>query len=73
MGFGFEAFRYWAGTGLSRTMKFSVLVSASSEHHLAVGTWISRGGRNVDGGVRSADVITALNCSATLQVLGATI
>ena len=46
-GFGFVAFRYRAGTGLSRTMKFSVLVSAASEHRLAVGTWISRGGRNV--------------------------
>ena len=55
-GFGSVAFRYWAGTGLSKTMKFSVLVSAASEHRLAVGTWIN----NVDGGAqrRSADVIT---------------
>jgi hypothetical protein len=37
-------------------MKFSLLVSAASEHRLAVGTWIS----NVDGDAqqRSADVIT---------------
>jgi hypothetical protein len=55
--FGFVAFRYWAGTGFSKTMKFSLLVSAASEHRLAVGTWIS----NVDGGAqqRSADIITA--------------
>ncbi len=29
-GFGFVAFRYRAAAGLSRTMKFSMLVSAAS-------------------------------------------
>jgi hypothetical protein len=43
-GFGFVAFRYGAGTRLSRTMKFSVLIGAASEHHFARGTWISRSG-----------------------------
>jgi hypothetical protein len=56
-GFGLVAFRYSAGTGLSKTMKFSLLVSAASEHRFAVGTWIS----NVDGmggaQQRSTDVI----------------
>ena len=33
MDFAVLAFRYRAGTGLSRTMNFPVLVSAASEHH----------------------------------------
>jgi hypothetical protein len=39
-GFGFVAFRNWARTGLSRTMKFSVLISAASEQALTVGDQI---------------------------------
>jgi hypothetical protein len=42
MGLALWRFATGAGTDLATTMKFSVIVDAASEHHLAVRTWISR-------------------------------
>jgi hypothetical protein len=57
MGLALWRFATGQARAFSKTMKFSLLVSAASEHRLAVGMWIS----NVDGGAqqRSADVITS--------------